>query len=81
MNATTEAGISLLGVVENMSGCVCSQCDAVNTLFPGSAGKDLAATFEIPLLASIPFQTGEASLPAENVHVQTLIDNTIEALE
>jgi ATP-binding protein involved in chromosome partitioning len=55
MHAAADAGIPLLGVVENMSGHVCGACGAARTLFEGDAGAALAAAFGVPLLGRIPF--------------------------
>jgi ATP-binding protein involved in chromosome partitioning len=79
MTATKEAGINILGVVENMSGCVCSECGARAVLFRGSAGADLAAGFSVPLLATIPFHAGEERIAVDGLHGKTLIDGLIEA--
>ena len=64
MRAAREAGLTLLGVVENMSGYACPACGARTSLFPGDAGDTLAAEFGVPLVARIPFApTGGPTLP------------------
>jgi ATP-binding protein involved in chromosome partitioning len=55
MRAAAGAGLPLLGIVENMSGYACGGCERTRTLFPGDAGCQLAAEFDVPLLAQIPF--------------------------
>ena len=60
MRAATEGGLTILGVVENMSGYACPDCGATGPLFPGDAGAALAAEFEMPLLARIPFAPGRS---------------------
>jgi ATP-binding protein involved in chromosome partitioning len=55
MRAATDAGVPLLGVVENMSGYACQGCDVVRPLFGGDAGATLARDFDVPLLARLPF--------------------------
>jgi ATP-binding protein involved in chromosome partitioning len=55
MRAATDAGVPLLGVVENMSGYACAGCDVVRPLFGGEAGAALARDFSVPLLAKLPF--------------------------
>ncbi len=55
MRAADEAGLDLLGVVENMSGYRCSECGHAGPLFPGDAGNALATEFAVPVLARIPF--------------------------
>lgn len=64
MRAAREAGLPLLGVVENMSGFVCTGCGTVHDLFAGAAGAALAAEFGVPLLARIPFSAGAAPAAA-----------------
>ena len=64
MESAREAGIRILGVVENMSGYGCESCGHVGPLFPGNAGEALAKAFSVPLLARIPFSPGpESRLP------------------
>lgn len=58
MRSAAEVGVPLLGIVENMSGYLCHQCGDVRPLFGGTAGRDLAQTFGVPLLARLPFRAG-----------------------
>jgi ATP-binding protein involved in chromosome partitioning len=77
--ATTIAGKSvhlfkrlntpILGVVENMRGFTCDTCGAVNEIFSGANGEDLATKLEVPFLGSIPLdakvsQAGERGVPS-----------------
>ncbi len=63
MRAASEAGIRLLGVIENMSGYRCGTCAENRPLFPGDAGARLAEDFRVPLLGSVPFSAdGEAAV-------------------
>lgn len=55
MRAARDAGIRLLGVVENMSGHRCASCGAAEALFEGDAGAALARAFGVPLLGRLPF--------------------------
>lgn len=50
-----EAGAPMLGLVENMAGYACPDCGAVNPLFTGPGGAELAAELGIPFLGPIPF--------------------------
>jgi len=59
-----QAGIRVLGIVENMSGYACPSCGETRPLFPGTAGEDLARQFAIPLLASTPFDARRSSRAA-----------------
>lgn len=61
MHAAKEAGVKLLGIVENMSGYVCRGCGELGPLFAGDAGAELASAFDVPLLGKIPFQASARS--------------------
>lgn len=63
MRAAGGAGVRLLGVIENMSGYACPACAGTGALFPGNAGEELAAEFDTPLLARLPFHPA-AGAPA-----------------
>jgi ATP-binding protein involved in chromosome partitioning len=69
MRAATDAGVPVLGVVENMSGYACQGCDVIRPLFGGDAGAVLAREFGVPLLAKLPFTPNRhpsgASIPAK----------------
>lgn len=68
MRAAYDAGLPLLGVVENMSGYACAKCGQTRPLFAGDAGARLADEFRVPLLARIPFDPGGlVPSPAEQV--------------
>ncbi len=60
--ATTarEAGLRILGVVENMAGYACAACGVPGPLFPGDAGRRLASAFDVPLLGRVPFRPPDA---------------------
>ncbi len=49
-----QVNTPVFGIVENMSGFVCSQCGEVDALFGEGGGEALAGTFGVPLLAKIP---------------------------
>ena len=68
MRRAAQAGVPLLGVVENMSGYACAGCGAVGPLYEGSAGAMLADTFGVPLLYTLPF------LPRERANAATILD-------
>ena len=46
--------VPVLGVVENMAGFVCGHCGETTEIFGGGGAEQLAALYDIPLLASIP---------------------------
>jgi ATP-binding protein involved in chromosome partitioning len=68
MRGAVDAGVPLLGVVENMSGYACPGCDVIRPLFGGDAGAVLARAFDVPLLARLPFapntHPSAASIPS-----------------
>jgi ATP-binding protein involved in chromosome partitioning len=55
LDAAHDAGVSVLGIVENMSGYACRTCHEVGPLFEGNAGDHLSAARGAPLLARLPF--------------------------
>ena len=61
--AARDAGVTILGIVENMSGYACSTCETIGPLFAGNAGSRLAAAFDVPLLARLPFVPGGRAAP------------------
>jgi Mrp family chromosome partitioning ATPase len=64
LNAARDAGVRIVGIVENMSGYACATCDTIGPLFSGNAGARLAAAFDVPLLARMPFVPRGATSPA-----------------
>lgn len=57
-----QRGIPILGIVENMVGYRCPQCDDLRPLFPGDGGRELADSHGAPLLGRIPFDPDAAQL-------------------
>jgi len=53
-----QTGVPVLGLVENMSAFVCSQCGHLIDVFGSDGGQRLAAQFGLPLLARIPLDAG-----------------------
>ncbi len=49
-----EMGNPILGIVENMSGYVCSHCGEVEHIFSQGGGEQLAAEMGVPFLGSAP---------------------------
>lgn len=46
--------VPVLGVVENMGGFVCPDCESMTDIFGTGGGQTLADEFDVPLLASLP---------------------------
>jgi ATP-binding protein involved in chromosome partitioning len=80
VRAARDAGIRLLGVVENMSGYRCGECAGTGPLFAGGAGAALAEQFGIPLLARVPFVAPRAGEPAAAVFDPAGAARVLEAL-
>ncbi|MBI2536847.1 MAG: P-loop NTPase [Gemmatimonadetes bacterium] len=67
MRAAREAGIRLLGVIENMGGYQCGACATTQPLFPGNAGAELSEEFGVALLGRVPFSP-DGNLAAVGIH-------------
>ncbi|MGQ3892421.1 iron-sulfur cluster carrier protein ApbC [Legionella sp. CNM-4043-24] len=52
-----RTGIDVLGVVENMSSHICSQCGHEETLFGTGGGQALSDAFKVPLLGQLPLDS------------------------
>lgn len=80
MAAARDAGMPLLGVIENMSGYACPGCGEVHALFPGDGGAGLAERFGVPLLGRVPFAPASAASPAPTALPTGLIEAFYGAL-
>lgn len=49
-----EAGVKVIGIIENMSGFVCPKCKGVMYLLSQGGGEKLARELEVPFLGRIP---------------------------
>jgi ATP-binding protein involved in chromosome partitioning len=49
-----KVGVTVLGVVENMSTHICSQCGFEEPIFGKGGGQGMATDFDIPLLGQLP---------------------------
>lgn len=52
-----KSGISLVGVVENMSGFVCRHCGEVEYIFGSGGGQKIADKYNMKFLGEIPIET------------------------
>jgi ATP-binding protein involved in chromosome partitioning len=64
-----ELNVPILGLIENMSSFICSQCEKEHFIFGKDGAKNLAQKLGIPLLGQIPIEaalmeSGENGLPA-----------------
>ena len=53
-----QAGMPIIGVVENMSGFICPHCNEKVEIFGSGGGKNMAADMEVQFLGSIPLEPG-----------------------
>jgi ATP-binding protein involved in chromosome partitioning len=51
-----EVKTPVLGIVENMSGFVCPNCNEIHDIFGTGGGKDTAAKYEVELLGQVPIE-------------------------
>ncbi len=49
-----QVKVPVLGIVENMSGFVCSHCGETTDIFGSGGGRELAARYDVPFLGAIP---------------------------
>ena len=63
VNFCRKLDMTVLGVVENMSGFVCPHCQEITYIFKQGGGEALAKSMDIPFLGRIPLEpiVGEAS--------------------
>ncbi len=54
LNMFRKVNVQVLGIVENMSTHVCSQCGHVESIFGAGGGQRMAEQFDVPLLGEIP---------------------------
>lgn len=51
-----KVGLSVLGIIENMSGLLCPHCGGLIEVFKTGGGKSLAEEMGVPLLGRIPLE-------------------------
>ena len=73
-----EVHVTVIGVLENMSGFVCPKCGETFPIFGSGGGRDLAQQVGVPFLGTIPIepevmQTGDRGMPMvkANPHSET----------
>jgi len=49
--------LPVLGIIENMSGFVCPNCNQRTDIFAGDGGRQMAKDFDVPFLGSIPIDS------------------------
>ncbi|MGD2166611.1 MAG: iron-sulfur cluster carrier protein ApbC [Gammaproteobacteria bacterium] len=51
-----KVNVPVLGIIENMSSHICSQCGHEEALFGSAGGTELAKQYEVPLLGRMPLE-------------------------
>lgn len=49
-----KVSVPVLGVIENMSTHICSECGHAEAIFGSGGGEQMATDFDVPLLAALP---------------------------
>jgi len=80
-----QVNMSILGVVENMSGLVCPHCGKDVGFFQPGGGERMAEAFRVPFLGRIPFaadivQAGESGRPV-TAPFKDLADEVVRRVE
>jgi len=52
-----QLNLTVLGIIENMSGFVCPHCNQSTDIFKGNGGLHIAKDFDVPFLGSIPIDS------------------------
>lgn len=73
-----KTGIHIFGIIENMSGFVCSSCSECTNIFSAGGGIALSKMVNVPFLAKLPIdpQVGKLAQTGESVLV-TLPDSQV----
>lgn len=51
-----KVDITILGIVENMSGYVCPCCNEITNIFSSGGGEAMATQYDVPFLGKIPIE-------------------------
>jgi ATP-binding protein involved in chromosome partitioning len=75
-----EAGVAMLGLVENMASCVCARCGTEGPLFREASTDAVAAGLDLSVLARIPFDARAAAAVDEGEPLAGLAGGAFEKL-
>ncbi|MBI9102631.1 MAG: Mrp/NBP35 family ATP-binding protein [Spirochaetales bacterium] len=73
INFARQVNVPILGVVENMSGFVCSECKTVHNLFGKGGGEKAAKDMGVDFLGAIPME--QAIMEGEDKGISLLADH------
>ena len=54
INFCRKTNVTILGVIENMAGFVCSNCSECTNVFSKGGGEVMAKEFDVPFMGSVP---------------------------
>mgnify|MGYP000025778997 CR=1 FL=1 len=77
--------VSLLGVVENMSGFICPHCGVETNIFDSGGGQSMAEKMNIPFLGKIPLDphivaAGDSGVPYSQAVAETPAKQSLETV-
>jgi len=80
-----EAGVRILGIIENMSGYVCPGCNKIFYVLKKGGGERLAQQLEVPLLGRIPLdadisRSSDVGLPFVYSHPESPASGVIVSI-
>ena len=92
INFVKKVGLSIIGVVENMSGFVCPHCNEEVNIFSKGGGKNAAKELNLPFLGAIPLDPGivplaDAGKPIvssdlkSNAAFELVVDNILKEIK
>jgi ATP-binding protein involved in chromosome partitioning len=75
----------LIGLIDNMQGYACADCQTLRPLFPESGSADTARALQVPYLGGIPFdpllaQSADEGRPFVLAHAETLAGKAFRQL-
>jgi ATP-binding protein involved in chromosome partitioning len=80
-----ELRVPVLGLIENMTGYYCQNCQTVGDLFRPGEGPRLARDFGVRFLGEIPFdprlaRAGDSGIPFMAIHQQTAVGRVFQTI-
>ncbi len=85
INFCRQLQVPILGVVENMSGFVCPQCQTITDIFQSGGGAQMAQEMGVPFLGRIPLDPAlgaacDAGMPFVRQHPQSQTAQALQAI-
>lgn len=75
-----KLGLNCLGVIENMSTHICSNCGHIEAIFGNNGGAKLAAAYNLPLLAKLPLDINICTAADTGVPITLDLTNSVTQL-